>query len=76
MRNCEQIGLPVPDHLNAIRRRPIVLFGGVEANADQWLRTLNQYLDGRIPIDLINAGETDRRALVLLVESIEDRSPI
>ena len=52
-----------------------MLFAGDETNADQWLRTPNQHLAGRIPIDMINAGETDRRALELLVGSMEDRIP-
>jgi uncharacterized protein (DUF2384 family) len=49
---------------------------GVEAHADQWLRTPNQYLNGRVPLDVIKAGEEDRRALDWLIGSMEDRTPI
>lgn len=67
----QERGAPLAEFFDGVRRRMIALFAGDGTNADQWLRTPNQHLAGRIPIDMINACKKDRRALNLLVGSME-----
>jgi uncharacterized protein (DUF2384 family) len=75
MGNLKRNGSPLPEPYLEIQRRLVKLFAGNEANADQWLRTPNQHLEARIPIEMIGTSETGRRAVEMLVGSMEERIP-
>jgi hypothetical protein len=71
MKKQKNHGPPRSQAIAAIHRKLVELLAGSERYADLWLETPNPHLSGRIPEEMIEAGEL--RPVELLVNAMEAR---